>query len=266
MSSYVGKHAELYDLFYADKDYVGEAAFVHECLQQHAQTRPGDLLEIACGTGRHSFELEKLGYRILATDYSEDMLRCARDNAARLGSSVEFLQQDMRALDLKGRTFDAAVCLFDSIGYVRTNDAIRRVLDGVWRHLRQDGLFLLEFWHAPAMLRNYDPVRTRSWRTAQGEIVRVSRTTLDIEQQTADVAYTIYDLRQDGSYARLDETQTNRYFLIQEMALHLALNGFNPLTWFAGFSGTNPIAEDTWHIVALARKVPRTGGIDLKGT
>lgn len=254
MGSYIGRHAELYDLFYADKDYVGEAAFVHECLQSHAGGHVHELLEIACGTGRHALELEKHGYRIVATDYSEDMLRCARSKAQSLGSRVEFLLQDMRSLDLGGRRFDAAVCLFDSIGYVQTNEAIGMVMKGVGHHLLGGGLFVLEFWHAPAMLRHYDPVRVRSWKRGDGEIVRVSRTSLDVQNQTASVAYSIFDLKDDGTYSELNETQTNRYFLVQEMALQLTHNGFEFLKCFAGFSPSVPVTEDTWHIVALARK------------
>jgi len=254
MGSYIGRHAELYDLFYADKDYTGETAFVDECLQSYSQGQARELLEIACGTGRHSLELEKFKYQIVATDYSEDMLRCAREKAWVAGSGIEFLWQDMRELDLKGRSFDAVVCLFDSIGYVQTNGSIGAVMQGVHRHLRPGGLFLFEFWHAPAMLRHYDPVRTRTWRTADGQILRVSRTSLDIPNQTASVAYTIYDLKRDGTYSQIDETQTNRYFLVQDMALQLTSNGFEPLKWFAGFSATNQITENTWHIVALARK------------
>src|SRR5262249_15014547 len=34
MSVYAGRYAGLYDLFYADKPYAAEAAFVHECIRE----------------------------------------------------------------------------------------------------------------------------------------------------------------------------------------------------------------------------------------
>ncbi|HSS98073.1 MAG TPA: hypothetical protein VLK33_13625, partial [Terriglobales bacterium] len=74
MSSYLGKHAEYYDTIYADKPYAQEAAVVHACMQNHSRGKTERLLELACGTGRHAFELEKLGYQIVATDYSKDLL------------------------------------------------------------------------------------------------------------------------------------------------------------------------------------------------
>jgi SAM-dependent methyltransferase len=151
--------------------------------------------------------------------------------------------------------FDAVVCLFDSIGYVNTNDRIGAVLKGVHRQLRRDGLFVFEFWHAAAMLRGYDPVRVRRWQTANGEVMRISETELDCARQLSHVTYSIYDFQRTGDVATLTETQTNRYFLVQEMCHWLSCTGFVPVRLFAGFSEDESIKEDTWHVVAVARRV-----------
>ena len=254
MSPYTGRQAEFYDVFYGDKPYAKETAFVHECLQQYGTGTTHRLLELACGTGSHALELEKFGYEIVATDYSGDMLSCARRKAAKEASTVDFRQQDMRALDIADGPFDAVICLFDSIGYVETNEAIVKVMQGVHEHLRPDGLFMFEFWHGAAMIRSYDPVRVRRWPTPEGELVRISETELVHSRQLARVTYTIYELRHDGTYGSLKETHTNRYFLTQEMSYWLSSCGFTPLKWFAGFNPDENINEQTWHIVALARK------------
>ncbi len=111
------------------------------------------------------FHLEKPGREIVASDYSEDMLRRAKQKAEEKHSRVEFQLQDMTKLDVGGGPFDAVICLFDAIGYVRTNEALTKVFEGVHKHLRPDGLFIFEFWHAAAMIRHYDPVRVRRWQT-----------------------------------------------------------------------------------------------------
>jgi len=256
MGSYLDRHAELYDLFYADKPYAQEAAFVAERLAENGVAPGSRVLELACGTGRHAFELEKLGYEVVATDYSPDMLACAARARASRGSRVELLEQDMRALKVPGAPFDAVVSLFDSIGYVQTNDAVLAVLVGAREHLRPDGVLVIEFWHAPAMLRGYDPVRVRRWQTPEGEIVRISETALDCARQLAHVSYSIMEIARDGSLRRLKETQTNRYFLVQEMAGWLDRAGFEPLRWCSGFDATRAIDADTWHVVVTARRRP----------
>jgi SAM-dependent methyltransferase len=256
MSSYIDRHAELYDIFYADKPYGEEAAFVAGCLAAGGVADGGTILELACGTGRHAFELEKRGYQVVATDYSPDMLARAARSKVERGSAVRFLQQDMRHLDLPGEVFDAAVSLFDSIGYVETNAAILETLAGIHRHLRAGGLLVLEFWHAAAMLRAYDPVRVRRFRTLSSDVVRISETRLDPARQTAEVAYTIFETDDQGATRTIRESQTNRYFLMQEMAGWLDRAGFAPLRWCAGFDDVHPIDADTWHIVVVARRRP----------
>lgn len=252
MSSYTGQHAEYYDIFYAEKPYAAEAAFVHACLQRHAGEGTRRLLELACGTGRHARALEALGYQIVATDYSADLLAVARRKAAETGSQVEFHLQDMRSLDVPGAPFEAAYCLFDSIGYVQTNSAIRQVLAGVHRHLRPGGLFVFEFWHAAAMLRGYEPQRQRSWTHGDTHIQRISRTRLDVPRQLAEVSYEIVAEGSDGR-VELNETQVNRYFLVEEMAAFLEASGFDPLEFLPAYT-EGAIDEDTWHILAVARK------------
>lgn len=255
MTSYSGRHAELYDLFYADKPYEAEAAFVDQCLREYASGPTNKLLELACGTGTHALQLEQRGYRIVATDYSHDMLARARAKGAAVSSRVDFRQQDMAHLDVAGGPFDAAYSLFDSIGYVATNESLAKVFRGVQKHVRPQGLFIFEFWHAAAMLRHYDPVRVRRWNKDDTLVLRISETTLDCAYQLSKVAYSIYELKRDGTYSTLSETQVNRYFLLQEMALWLTSTGFEPVKWFGGFTNDESISDETWHIVAVARRV-----------
>ena len=254
MISYSGRHAEFYDIFYADKPYKAEALFVHECLQRFSSRPPHLLLELACGTGAHALALEKYGYSIIATDYSDDMLACARKKATELASTIDFRLQDMRDLSVPEGPFDAVICLFDSIGYVETNEALEKVFRVVNSHLKQEGLFVFEFWHAAAMVSMYDPLRVLHWHTTDGELLRISDTKLDVEKQLAKVTYTIYEFLGDGSYTKFQEVQKNRYFLVQEMAVWLSRFGFKPLKWFAGFEPEEKIDTKTWHILAVAQK------------
>jgi SAM-dependent methyltransferase len=253
MGSYLGKHADYYDIFYQDKPYAKEADFVHQFLQKFTQGECKRLLELACGTGSHALELERLGYKIVATDYSEDLLAIARGKAKGANSQIEFRFQDMRQLSIADAPFDAVYCLFDSIGYVQTNEGLRQVLDGVHAHLRRGGLFVFEFWHAAAMLKNFEPVRARRWKIANGELVRRATTRLDVLRQLAIVTYDIDELGQNGNLGRVHETQINRYFLVQEMAAFLENSQFEPLEFSPAYEdGT--IDENTWHILAVARR------------
>jgi len=251
VSVYAGEYARLYDLFYADKPYDEEVVVLDQLLREHAQGPSQRLLDVACGTGQHAVRFAARGWDVVGVDQSRDMLRAAEERAGT--GRARFVQQDMRDLDLPITDFDAAVCLFDSIGYGVSNDAVARTLSGVHRHLRPDGLFAVEFWHAPPMLSYYEPVRVRQWDTEHGPVLRISRTTLDVVAQLARVEYSVYQFRPSGSYRHASEVHENRYFLVQEMDLLLHAAGFAPLRWLAGFNVTAPIDRSTWHVVALAR-------------
>jgi SAM-dependent methyltransferase len=252
-NSYIGRHAELYDIFYADKPYAEEAAFVHKCIQTHKKNAR-HIMELACGTGTHALLLEKYGYDIVACDYSPDMLAQAKEKARQANSRIDFRQQDMRLLNIPERPFDAIICLFDSIGYVASNEDISQVLDHVCSHLANDGIFIFEFWNAGAMLRYYDQLRLRRFRTSTGEVERISETTIDLKEQLCHVSYTINEFNDDGTYQTMREMQINRFFLVQEMSLFLHLSHLSPLKWFAGYSEDERIDQNTWHIVAVAQK------------
>jgi ubiquinone/menaquinone biosynthesis C-methylase UbiE len=258
MSSYIGRHAVLYDLFYGDKPYTQEAEFVHLCIQRYGDGNTKRLLELACGTGNHALALEKYGYTITATDYSPDMLELAQVKAKKMDSHVDFRWQDMRSLELPDHSFDVVICLFDSIGYVATNEALMKVLRGIHRRLRPGGLFIFEFWHAAAMLKGYEPLRIRHWTVPDGEVLRISETVLDPSKQLASVTYTIYELKADDRYSSMKETQTNRFFLVQEMAGWLMMSGFTVVNWFSGFMNVEQITEDTWHVVAVAQSAGKS--------
>ena len=254
MTNYAGRYAELYDSFYADKPYHEEASFVHECISEFGVGQTRTVLELACGTGRHALELEKFGYEITATDRSPDMLAIARRRAAEGGSKINFVVADMQNLGVPAKEYDAAVCLFDSIGYLKTDSAVLDALREINKHLRLAGLFIFEFWHAPAMLNDYSPTRVRKLKTAAGEIIRTSTTTLDRANRLANVVYTVEETNHNGASSRFCETHTNRFFSVDEMRDFISRADFEALKFFAGFSKNDPITDETWHVVAVARE------------
>ncbi len=252
--NYSGKFSDIYDLFYAHKTYTQEAAFVQSLLEQFGGEPAQKLLELGCGTGTHSFLLEPYGHEILATDLSEDMIRAAKAKAEEKGSSVKFAAQDMIELDQPERPFDAVICLFDSFCYVLENDDVEQVLTRVHAHLKPGGLFIFEFWNAPAMIQHLDPIRIARLTHGEEEIIKLSEAELDYQRQLYKVNYTLYEINAGGHCQVCTEQHTNRYYQIQEMAYFLAKSGLQPLKWYAGYAEDETITGDTWNIVCVAQK------------
>ncbi|MBX3119962.1 MAG: class I SAM-dependent methyltransferase [Fimbriimonadaceae bacterium] len=68
------------------------------------------ILDIGCGTGRHSIELAKRGYVVTGIDISNGMLAQAQAKARGAGVEVEFIEADATQIQFDA-VFDAAICL-----------------------------------------------------------------------------------------------------------------------------------------------------------
>jgi ubiquinone/menaquinone biosynthesis C-methylase UbiE len=134
-----------YDDIYTSigKDYAAEADTVRGLIQKYGYPTGSDLLDVACGTGRHAGLLSK-AYRVEGVDLNAEMLKVARKNHP----GIRFTQGDMRNFDL-GRQFDIVTCLFSAIGYMKTKADLRKAIRNMGRHLRPGGVLLIEPWFTP---------------------------------------------------------------------------------------------------------------------
>ncbi|MDF2773483.1 MAG: class SAM-dependent methyltransferase [Geminicoccaceae bacterium] len=166
--------AELYDaIYFTFKDYAAEAADIAQRIRaEHPRART--VLDVACGTGEHARLLaETHGFEVDGVDLNAEFLRLARLKHP----AGRFYEADMRAFDLPGR-YDAVICMFSSIGYVKTLPELERALRNFRRHLAPNGIVMVEPWFPPEAVS----VGHKSTRTAEANGVHVERvSTTDID-------------------------------------------------------------------------------------
>jgi SAM-dependent methyltransferase len=162
--------ARVYDLLYeaTGKDYAQESTDVHRLIQQR---RPGarTLLDVACGTGGHLCHLQHW-YDVTGADIDPGMLDQAR---ARL-PGVSLVEADMRTLALAG-SFDAAVCLFSSIGYLGSADELVSAVGAMARHLTPGGVLIVDGWVRPDAWISGGTTEVATASSEQVTVVRMSR-------------------------------------------------------------------------------------------
>ncbi|HPY36211.1 MAG TPA: class I SAM-dependent methyltransferase [Clostridia bacterium] len=94
------------------------------------------ILDVGCGTGRHSLELAKRGYTVTGVDLSQAQLKKAREKAAHAKLSLEFFRCDARELKFKNR-FDAALMLCEGgFPLMETDEMNFEILKGVTNALK----------------------------------------------------------------------------------------------------------------------------------
>lgn len=159
------KSARYYDEIYAsvDKDYSAETGKVHKIIQKLKQTEGNSLLDVACGTGAHAGFLSRF-YKVEGLDLDPKMLAVARKKYP----MIRFHQGDMTKFDLH-RQFDVIVCLFSSVGYVKTKPRLDKAIRTMSRHLLPGGILLVEPWFTP-----------KQWHPGRVSVTQVNKPDLQI--------------------------------------------------------------------------------------
>jgi SAM-dependent methyltransferase len=141
--------ADLYDLVYSGfKDYPAEAAGLAATIK-HAHPTAHTVLDVACGTAEHARILTAHhGFAVDGLDVDPAFVRIARGKLP--NGSV--YQGDMTSFELS-RRYDVILCLFSSIGYVRTLENVRRTLVCFRSHLASGGIIAVEPWFSPDALQ-----------------------------------------------------------------------------------------------------------------
>lgn len=125
--------------------------------------RPEDgarVLDLACGSGRHSIELTRRGFSVVGADISPELIEIARGEAAAEGLEIEFVEADVRELPYRAE-FDLVLNLNDgAVGYLETDEENHRTFEVISRALRPGGQNLVQL---PNVLYAREHLPQRSW-------------------------------------------------------------------------------------------------------
>lgn len=141
MSGY-GPFSYFYDRLTLNISYKDRAEYFDRLIKLHGG-RKNLLLDLACGTGSLSEEFAKMGYDVIATDISQEMLNCALDKKFESGLPIQYLCQDMTELDMFG-TIDVTICALDSLNHLSSKEDMQKAINKVSLFCEPGGLFIFD--------------------------------------------------------------------------------------------------------------------------
>ncbi len=118
---------------------IGECDFIEEEIHRDKTLR---ILDIGCGTGRHSIELTQRGYNVVGIDLSESMLAKAKQKAEKLHLKVDFRRHDARKLPFADE-FDTVIMLCEGgFSLMETDEMNYAILKNASKALKANGKFI----------------------------------------------------------------------------------------------------------------------------
>jgi len=137
------------------RDTENEADFIESAI-----ATKGIILDLCCGTARHSIALSKHGLNVVGIDLSRNLLIIARMRMKQAGVRIPLVRADMRFFPFRDSIFSAVISMFTSFGYLPSESEDALSLLEINRTLKRKGKFLLDLANRDHIVKTF---RERDW-------------------------------------------------------------------------------------------------------
>jgi len=149
---------EDYVMVYQHRDESSADAEINNLLSRLPIKREGRVLDLCCGSGRHSRALAKRGYDVVGVDLSPVLLDLAKEQNTY--PNATFFQYDMREIPFQAE-FDIVVNLFTSFGYFDSDEENAKVIFNMAKALKTGGEVVIDYLNPAYVKANLVPHSTR---------------------------------------------------------------------------------------------------------
>ena len=189
---------------------IGRREIIQEALRRNLATSDNEILDVGCGPGGNIYALQNFG-RVTGLDLAEEALQFAKD----LGF-VQLIKSDACNMPLPDASFDLVSSL-DVLEHINNDE---KVMTGVMRLLKSDGIFLVTVPAFPWLWSAHDEALHHVRRyTKQELLLKLKRAGFKIKECSYFVmpAVPINLLRKlykkEGSYDIDPSPMVNQLFL-----------------------------------------------------
>ena len=140
--------SKYYHILYKDRDHDEARKFITKLLEHLNLKKSMTILDAACGKGRHSIEIEKLGYKVTGIDLSKNSIKHAKQ--------FENLNLKFKIHDISiplGIKFNVVFNLFTSFGYYNRENDLKTLLS-IEENLKDDGVGVIDFFNIHNVKKN----------------------------------------------------------------------------------------------------------------
>lgn len=217
----------------------------------------GRCLELCCGTGRLTIPLALDGIDMTGVDYTESMIKKAREKADKNNLSIGLFSQDMRGLDLSKLSpgkFSLIFIPFNSLQCIYELEDLEEIFRRVKTHLAEGGLFIIDIFN-PCI--RYMAERSEGWHECYDFMTGDGRHVKIVERCEYDDADGVNRVTWKHSIDGVEVMKKldMRCFWPREMDAILKYNGFEVVHKFGNFDESEFISGAPKQIYVLKVKI-----------
>ena len=132
-------YSENYEKEHFTEGTIGETDFIEKEIKSDKSLT---ILDIGCGTGRHSLELARRGYRVTGIDLSVSMISRAKSLAADENLDIKFFVRDARRINFHA-SFDLAIMICEgAFPLMETDEMNFSIIKNAYSSLKPEGKFI----------------------------------------------------------------------------------------------------------------------------
>ncbi len=226
--------ASVYDELTLNVDYQKRAEYIKNILYSH-NIKDGLLLDLACGTGSLSVEFSKMGYEVIATDCSAEMLMEAQNKAFSQGQQIMFLCQKMEETDLYG-TVRAIVCSLDSINHLSSIDDLNKTFAVLKNFIDDGGIMIFD---VNTLYKHQNVLGNNTFVYDEKGVYCVWQNRLLNDNKTVNINLDFF-VKKGSTYTRFNENFNEIAFTVDEIKKCFEQNGFKLINIFDDMTENEP--------------------------
>jgi SAM-dependent methyltransferase len=213
-------------------------------LQMHLGISPDwKIVDVACGSGRHSVALSERGFEVVGVDLSSVLISKAEQTASGRNLDCRFVRGDMRSLPLQSCAFDLSIWLFNSFGYFDDAGNVKS-LEEVSRLTKHQGLMAMEYFNRDHVI---DKLVEEEELTRDGWSASITRRITSAPERVEKLV----ELERNGR--KRSYIESVRLYSPEELMELAGKADLKPLASFAGFTSV-PFHPDAESLLLILQK------------
>ena len=242
-------YSKTYDKESFTQGTIGECDFIEKELNYNKSLK---ILDVGCGTGRHSIELSKRGYSVIGIDFSESQLLRAKEKSAAENLKISFQKHDARNLPFN-KEFDTAIMLCEGgFPLMETDEMNFEILKSVTRSLKEKSKFI--FTTLNGLFPLYQSVEKFCAASSTKDNATYRSNTFDLMTFRDHNITEIVD--DDGNKKTLECSE--RFYVPSEITWMLKTLGYKKIDIFGAklgtFSRNDTLTTEDFEMLVIAEK------------